>query len=87
MLGHVCHAGQKQEANFFSFWRWGFIVLTFAKPWCSVQVRNQMMLEKFKEDSELIAHGNGTTECLQTTTSIEMKPQPLNKAKQGKQKW
>lgn len=43
------------------------------------------MLEKFKENSKLIAHGNDT-EHLQATAQTEIKPQASTVAKQSKQK-
>lgn len=82
---HDMLSRQKQKVDFLRVWEWGFTALTISKQWCSFQVQVQTVLEKVKENSELIAHGNGT-ECLQTTTSTEIKPQLLNKAKQGKQK-
>lgn len=60
-------------------------MLTISKQRCSLPGQIQIVLEKFKEDSKLIAHGNGT-EYLRASAQTEIKPQPTKVAKQHEQK-
>lgn len=58
--GQACHARHRQEVNFLRFWEQGFSVFIISQQRCSFQGWIQAVVEKFKENTKLMTHGNGT---------------------------